>query len=192
MLRIYVRALLFCFYFISFVSSFFFQGWLQGKQDTKNTMNLVERAQEAWVSRYLIFKVCSPEKSMIRSLPARISVLFNETCPLEYGAVLVIFFLGKTRKAVALTSGPAAWEKKSSVFLLSGGLDGREGRGKGGEAVFLFLKKRVKTGEEILIPSGESFGYSVQFVSSSNTKMPPEKKNNRGRVFNSVFSLPPT
>ena len=87
---------------------FFFQGWLQGKQDTKNTMNLVERAQEAWVSRYLIFKVCSPEKSMIRSWPARISVLFNETCPLEYGAVLVIFFLGKTRKAVALTSGPAA------------------------------------------------------------------------------------
>ena len=66
----------------------------------------------------------------------------------------------------------------------------REGKGRGGG--LSFLKKRVKTGEEILIPSGESFGYSVQFVSSSNTKMPPEKKNNRGRVFNSVFSLPPT
>lgn len=78
MLRIYVRALLFCFYFISFVSFFFFQGWLQGKQDTENTMNLVERAQEAWVSRYLIFKVCSPEKSMIRSWPARISVLLTK------------------------------------------------------------------------------------------------------------------
>ena len=70
-------------------------------------------------------------------------------------------------------------------------MEGKGGEREGRRSFFFFLK-RVKTGEEILIPSGESFGYSVQFVPSSNTKMPPEKKNNRGRVFNSVFSLPPT
>ena len=141
MLRIYVRALLFCFYFISFVSSFFFQGWLQGKQDTKNTMNLVERAQEAWVSRYLIFKVCSPEKSMIRSWPARISVLFNETCPLEYGAVLVIFFR-ENKESGRFNLWPCCMRKKVFCFFVVWGVGwkGREGKGRGGGLSF-FKKK---------------------------------------------------